>query len=273
MVACMDSNGIEKAALIPTMVEPFLLTGRLKKISNDLLRSSLVYMNPLGRFEYDAFLLDKKGYFHILNEKYRIIQEPDNQTVAEAIEAYPDRFLGWIFVNPAAKDPMTEIEKYASKPGMIGVKAHPFWHRYPISMLDPVAGWCRDNGYPLLIHLGSMRGSGDYKRLPETYPGLKILYAHAGIPYYRKLWDYSKAKKDIYIDLSSPYLNRRLIKMAVDALGPDRCLYGTDGPYGEQARGEDYDYGHIKGMIEGLPLSDRELQKIFSENFESIKKV
>lgn len=273
MVSCMDSHGIDKTALIATMVEPFSLRGQLKKLAGDFLRSSLVYMNPIGRISYDAFMVDKKGYFHILNEKYKITPEPDNNPVVEAIEKYPDRFMGWIFVNPATgKDPVAEIEKFSSNPGVIGAKAHPYWHRYSVDRLDPVAAWCKDHGYPLLIHLGSMRGSGDYQRLPEKYPGLKILYAHAGIPYYKTLWKYIQGKKDVYIDLSSPYLNEKLTRMAVDFLGADKCLYGTDGPYGEQAEGEDYDYGLIKARIDKLPLSEREFGKIFSENFESIRK-
>ena len=62
------------------------------------------------------------------------------------------------------------------------------------------------------------------------------------------------------------------MREAVDFLGADKCLYGTDGPYGQQGSGEDYDYGLIKGWIEALPLSDREFEKIFSENFQGIIK-
>ncbi|MDI6874581.1 MAG: hypothetical protein QME89_09740 [Actinomycetota bacterium] len=72
------------------------------------------------------------------------------------------------------------------------------------------------------------------------------------------------------MDLSSPYLSPGLVRWAVDFLGPGKCLYGTDGPYGEQAPGEDYDYGWIKGWVEALPLSAGEKEMIFSGNFLSI---
>lgn len=273
MLASMETHGIAKTALIPTMVEPFSLAGRAAKSAGDLLRFNLLHFPPLGRFFYDALTLNKRGYFVLLGKKYRIYEKPDNAPVAEAIEKHPDKFLGWIFINPAAdSDPVTEIERWSSHPGMVGVKAHPFWHMYAIERLDAAAGWCREQGYPLLIHLGSRRGSGDYRRLPEKYPGLKVLYAHAGIPYYKELWAYIKDKKDVYIDLSSPYLNQDLVRRAVDFLGADRCLYGTDGPYGEQQMGEDYDYAWIKGWIESLPLAAAEIEKIFSDNFASIAK-
>jgi len=272
MVASMDVNGIGKTALISTMVEPFSLKGTPKKVAGDVMRATLLHANPVGRLVYQS-TLSSKGYFVLLGQKFRIYDEPNNETVADAISKYPDRFLGWIFINPSAgQDTLAEIEKWSSNPAMIGVKAHPFWHRYAVEKLDPAAAWCKENGYPLLIHLGAKGGSGDYRRLPEKFPGLKVLYAHAGIPYYRELWAFIKDKKDVYVDLSSPYVNEDLVKKAVDFLGPEKCLYGTDGPYGEQSEGEDYDYGLIKGWIERLPASSAGLEKIFSANFEAIRK-
>jgi predicted TIM-barrel fold metal-dependent hydrolase len=270
----MEKHGIDKTALIASMVEPFSLREKSKQMANGLMRSALLRARPLGLMLYQSVLV-KEGYFcfSALTRKYRIYDQPDNRAVAEAIERYPDRFLGWIFINPAVdEDAVAKIEEWSANPAMVGVKAHPFWHRYDVALLDPAAAWCREHGYPLLIHLGYKGGSGDYRRLPDKYPGLKVIYAHAGIPYYRALWAYIKDKKDAYVDLSSPYLDQKLVRMAVDFLGPDKCLYGTDGPYGEQSTGEDYDYGWIKGRIESLPLSDAEREKIFSGNFQTIAK-
>lgn len=272
MLACMEKHGIDRAALIPTMVEPFSLAGKMQQAGSGLLRFGLLHAAPAGRFFYGT-LVDGKGNFVLLGKKYRIYDRPDNAPVAEVIKKHPDRFVGWIFVNPAAGgDPVAELEEWCAHPGMIGVKTHPFWHGYPTSSLDPVASWCAQRGYPILIHLGSKGGSGDYRRLPEKYPDLKVLYAHAGIPYYGELWSYIKGKRNVYIDLSSPYLNRELVRGAVDFLGADKCLYGTDGPYGEQGPGEDFDYGSIKGWIESMNLPDKDLAKIFNDNFQGIMK-
>lgn len=273
MLARMDEHGIAKTALVPSMVEPFSLASRAAQSAGDLLRFNLLHLPPAGRFFYDALTLNKKGYFVLLGKKFRIYDKPDNASVAAAIERYPDRFMGWIFINPASDtDPMEEIERWSSNPGMIGVKTHPFWHMYGVERLDAAAAWCRDHGYPLLIHLGSRRGSGDYRRLPEKFPDLKVVYAHAGIPYYRELWAFIRDRKNVYIDLSSPYLNQDLVRKAADFLGAEKCLYGTDGPYGKQPLGEDYDYGWIKGWIENLPARDKELERIFGANFENIRK-
>ncbi|MFW6113373.1 MAG: amidohydrolase family protein [Actinomycetota bacterium] len=273
MLACMDKHGIDKAALIAPANEPFYLSGSwLENNLGKVMRNCLYYANPLGHILYQT-LFDKKGEnVVLLGKKYHIFKKPDNALVAQAVEENLDRLLGWIFINPEAEvDPVVEVERWSTHPGMVGVKAVPFWHDYPVSELDRVASWCREHGCPILMHIGCRGGSGNYRRLPEKYPGLKVIYAHAGIPYFRKLWSYAKDKQGVYVDLSGPgYLDRKFIGEAVDFLGADRCLYGTDGPYGDQSPGEDFDYGLRKAWIESLPLSDRELEKIFHENFEGI---
>ena len=236
----MDANGIGKTALIANMVEPFLVSGLMEKASNALLRNTMLIFNPLGRFFHSAFHLNRKGYVQILWKKYRVNDMPDNGAVFEVVSAYPDRFMGWVYVHASAADgALSEIEKWSSNPGMVGVKAAPFWHRYSYDCLGMAAGRCVEHDAPILIHLVVGTKSGDYQRLPGKFPGLKVIYAHAGMPYYRKLRAYIKDKKDVYVDLSSPYLNQGLIRKAVDSLGPEKCLYGTDGPYGEQSAGED----------------------------------
>lgn len=84
------------------------------------------------------------------------------------------------------------------------MKAHPFWHRYAVRMLDDVAAYCTERNWPLLIHLGGDEERGDYRYLPERHPKLKILYAHAGVPFYQQVWEYVREKHNVFIDLSNP---------------------------------------------------------------------
>jgi len=128
------------------------------------------------------------------------------------------------------------------------------------------AAWCRDNGYPLLVHLGGKRDSGDFRRLPERYPGLKLLYAHAGIPYFKELWSYIRYKENVYVDLSSPTSTRNWSRRPLNSSGLRNAWYGTDGPYQVRPRGPDYDYGLIKGWVENAPLRGGHDQ-VFFENF------
>lgn len=199
---------------------------------------------------------------------FQIHSSPKNEAIFQAIDKNPDRFLGWVFINPLdEKDQVQEFGKWKDHPGFIGVKAHPFWHRYePIELL-PVAEQLSKIGKPLLIHAG-WGSHGNYDVLLKNLPDLKLLLAHAGFPLYSETWNKIKNYKNVYIDLSqSSYLNDRMTKEAVDYLGVEKCLFGTDGPYGVHGNDNLFDYSFIKRRIDKL-FPDKEIKKrLLGENF------
>ena len=167
-------------------------------------------------------------------------------------------------MNPNIPESVEEVEYYLKQPGFIGVKAHPFMHQYSITALDPIAAMCEAKGIPMIIHLSSETDS--YKYLPEQYPKLKIIYAHAGLPFWKKLWKYVKDQPNVYVDTSSDYLTPSIVKKAVNVLGYRKVLYGCDGPYGMKQFNE-YDYGEKKSWIDSLQIPDNQKEYILGKNF------
>jgi hypothetical protein len=53
-------------------------------------------------------------------------------------------------------------------------------------------------------------------------------------------------------------------------MGPERCLYGTDSPYGFHDRDGSYDYGAIRRWVERMPVSAVGRDRIFADNFRRI---
>ena len=92
----------------------------------------------------------------------------------------------------------------------------------------------------MIIHLSSEKDC--YKYLPEQYPKLKIIYAHAGLPFWKKLWKYATDQPNVYVDTSSDYLTPSIVIEAVNVLGYPKVLFGCDGPYGMKQFNQ-YDYG------------------------------
>ena len=74
--------------------------------------------------------------------------------------------------------------------------------------------------------------------------------------------------KNVYVDLcQTSYLNDRTTKRAIEYLGVERCLFGTDGPYGVHGDDGLFDYSFIKRRIERL-YPDKGIQKkLLGENF------
>lgn len=269
LLAQMREHCIDRVALIAPLCDPIRL-GRLGQTFGSAMRRALAGGAPrIGRLLYRSTTW-RSGRVSFLGNGAAIYPRPDNDAVERVMSEHPNQFVGWLFVNPRAASPVEEIERRFRHPGWIGVKAHPFWHRYAVSELDDAASFCQDRGKPMLVHLGAGAGRGDFRRLPQRFPRLKLVYAHAGIPYYRTLWEDMRQRENVFVDLSSPYLDRRLRYEALRALGASRCLYGTDGPYGYLGSDGGYDHGAILRQIERSGLSALDLDRVLGGNFRDL---
>jgi predicted TIM-barrel fold metal-dependent hydrolase len=265
----MKHHDIGKVVLIPPLNTPFKVDWLAIKSTKPFQRSCNSRWQKLGLLLYKA-LVTNNGKYRIGGRLYPIYDNPDNDNVARILQAYPDKFSGWITVNPNTADPLLEVEKRTGEPGWIGVKTHPFMYRHPVRMLDRVASYCAEKGWPLLMHLGADRDRGDFCYLPDRHPNLKVIYAHAGLPYFRDLWDYAKEKQNVYIDFSCSLLDTAILAQAVKALGPEKCLYGSDSPYGYPGADGSHDYSRVLNNIMKMPIPDRDKDKILGENFREL---
>ena len=263
----MDNARVDRIVLIPALTDP------LPHVSETLLQVLRTTLKrratrPLGEAIHRATMRESGVVIGL--ERYSIYPLPDNATLAEVLRAHPDRFLGWIFLNPA-RDPnvLESLERWRHEPGFIGVKLHPHWHDYKTAILGPLLERCQELGLPVLIHLG-FRRRGDFRSMASRYPKLRIIAAHAGFPFYGDLWHYKNAHPNLHVDLSSPYIDEALAREAVAAMGPERCLYGTDAPYGTSEEDGSFDYSAIRGWVERMPCSSRQREAMFGGNFERL---
>lgn len=118
----------------------------------------------------------------------------------------------------------------------------------------------------MLIHLG-FRMRGDVSEICERFPKLKVISAHAGFPFYDALWRFRDRFPNLYVDLSSPYIDEELARAAVRAMGPERCLYGTDAPYGFHSEDGSYDYGEILRWVDRFPISSGDKERMLGPAF------
>jgi predicted TIM-barrel fold metal-dependent hydrolase len=264
----MQKSGIDKVALMGSMIEPFAEPPRfLIHILQLLLENSIA--RGLGKVFVSNFTV--QGDIKIMGKSYPIEKDPDNEKVFDTVKKYPDKFVGWIFVNPrGTKNPLEELEKYKDAKGFIGVKAHPFWHRFSPVELVPVAERLVRIGKPLLIHAG-FGEEGNFEALLKKVPDLRLILAHAGFPGYADTWKKILPFENVYMDLSqTSYTSERITRQAVEMFGPDRLFFGTDGPYGFHGSDHQYDYGFIKRRIEQM-FSDAELKnKLLGKSFSRV---
>jgi predicted TIM-barrel fold metal-dependent hydrolase len=266
MIAQLDARGVDQVALIPSMLDPLPATPEL--LLSALRKLMLSRWHPIAR-KINDLTLTRDGDLRLGRRIYQIYSKPDNETVARAIAAHPDRFLGWIFLNPRAGVGLDELERWRGTPGFLGVKLHPHWHGWDTGAALPIARRCEELGLSILVHLG-FGERGRWKVLADACPRLRIIFAHAGIPHWPRMWDEVRGDKRLWVDVSSPYLDEALVRTAVAAVGPDRVMYGTDAPYGFHTPSGAYDYGAIKGWVERLPVGTADVERMLGGNALSL---
>jgi len=269
LITSMNDAGIERAALIPALCPPITLpiwANSIMPILQWFLHQDGGPLHQIALWIYDN-TVKKNGMVDVFGAEYPIIDNPNNDLVIQAIAKYPQRFLGYVFVNPKGpSDPMNELERLMVKPGIIGVKAHPYWHNYSIELLTTVADYCETNECPMLIHLGT-GDKGDFRLLPERFPKLKVIYAHAGVPYVNQVCEYARENRNVYIDLSgSVFINASMISKAIQKAGPDKCIFGTDGPYFHIDNNR-FNYKRFTQIIKNIGLEPNAYRQIVNDNF------
>lgn len=97
----MDRHKVDRIALIATMNDPFPWNAMAEMMAGTE-RSMLLSRSPDPALGIYRSMVSTEGDFSLLGKKYRVYPIPDNAPVAAAMERYPGRFYGWIFVNPSA---------------------------------------------------------------------------------------------------------------------------------------------------------------------------
>lgn len=163
-----------------------------------------------------------------------------NERVAAAILRHPTKLKGYCFVNPGDERAMEEITQRVRDEGFIGVK---LYNQYTLD--DPVAAPILERALewqvPVLAHAGRLMDPTSRQLQPyisdasrfitvaRRYPGLILIHAHLGGG---GDWEWTlKTLRDaptVYLDTSGSVVDEWMIDRAVQLLGVDRLLFGTD---------------------------------------------
>ena len=112
----MDRHGIDRVALMPALNEPFTVDWFVWKMGGLMRQALRSRWRSLGLRMYGLSVAND-GKFSLLVKRYPIYDNPDNEKVARVMQAHPDKFSGWIAINPRVADPITEIGKWDVQPG------------------------------------------------------------------------------------------------------------------------------------------------------------
>ena len=186
----------------------------------------------------------------------------DQDSVIAAVRAFPQRFYGYMMVNPVAPSAASDVERALASGHIHGLCFFPAMHRYSIqdhravALLDLLAKHPRAIAF---VHCGvlsvgirkklglpspfDMRFSNpiDIHAAALQYPQIRFVIPHFGAGYLREALMLCDLCPNVYLDTSSSnnwmrYEEsnldlRAVFRRALDVAGPKRLLFGTDSSY------------------------------------------
>ncbi len=177
-----------------------------------------------------------------------------NDYILESIARYPERLIGFCSVQPQSYEAaLDEIERCA-KEGIRGVgEIRPDMQLFDPrdeEVMTPFINAVRKHKLMLLSHASEPVGHiypGKGAVTPEvlypfitSYPELTIILAHwgGGLPFYALMPEVREAIKNVFFDTAaSPLLySPQIYEQAVQLVGAERILFGSDYPLLEQGR-------------------------------------
>jgi len=211
----------------------------------------------------DKYGINKSG----LSVLAGVSMTEQNNAVYQAMEKYPDRIIGYAYINPRDPDAINEVNRCLGDLKMKGIKFHSWKHGYypdNCKNLDKVIDTVEKYNVPILTHTGTATLSlpQQWAFVAEKHPNVDFIFAHIG--YYDFGYgciECAKKYSNIYVETSGQHEIPVLEKALVD-LGSEKIIFGSDWPY-------KYVATEIK-KFEVLNLTDEEKKKIFYSNAQKL---
>lgn len=187
-----------------------------------------------------------------------------NNMVADAINKYRDRILGYACINPFEReDIIPELERCFDKLGMTAIKLHPDLSGCPADSRNyiPVYEFAHERKLVIMSH--SFGSAQNLCSIADKYYNVKFIQAHYG-----SAWD-GNSEIDILkairqlsnagLDTAGSGSYAGAFEKTVDFLGEDKLIFGTDAPF--------FDACHQIGNVVFSDIDENAKVKILGDNF------
>ena len=193
-----------------------------------------------------------------------------NQWVAEAMQRFRGRVLGYCYVNPGyGREALDDIRRSVEERGFVGVKLYNEY-RATEPVVWPIVELTIELRVPILHHAGHahyfveeqphISDGGHLAELARRYPEAMLICGHVGGG---GDWEWTiktlRNAPAVYLDTSGSVIDEGVIEMAAHVLGADRLVFGCDMSMTAGV-----------GKLRGANLSAADKQKIFGGNMRRI---
>lgn len=222
----------------------------------------------------------------------------DADSVAKAVALHPSRFVGFFMLDPTRDDAIAYAER-ALDAGLRTICLFPAMHKYALHdervarVFELAASRPRT---ALFVHCGVL-SVGVRKKLGLAspfdirfgnpldlhgvvlkFPDVKIVIPHFGAGLLREALMVASLCPNVLLDTSSsnswikqtPGLTlEQVFRTALDVVGPERLLFGTDSSFFPRGWNRDI-YTAQKAALDSLGIAAADQEKIFAGNFRRL---
>jgi predicted TIM-barrel fold metal-dependent hydrolase len=216
--------------------------------------------------------------------------QDDPGPMGEFVRAAPDRFIGYAFVDPRDPEAPGKLEHQVRECGFRGLKLIATNQAFRASDREVYPLWekASELGIPVLIHYGVSIGYNadmryanplDLQPVLRDFPDLNFILAHFGTGFFREALMLCYQAENIHLDTSSsniwiryqgyPLTLKEVFRLALDAAGPRRVIFGTDSSYFPRGFRRDI-LDEQSAILDGLGLSDEDRQLVMGGNIRRL---
>jgi predicted TIM-barrel fold metal-dependent hydrolase len=196
---------------------------------------------------------------------------PENDRIAAAVWAHPDRLRGFVRVDPwQGEDALRELRRGLDDLGLVGLYLHPFEEQFAANdeIVFPLMAELRERGLPLLLAGGypGFSHPSQIGDLARQFPDVTIIATHGGQLNISGLLladagRMLRANPNVIMETSGIY-REDFIEDTVAELGPERVVFGSNAPYMDQ--------GFEAARVRLAHFDDAAKAAIGSENMQRI---
>jgi len=184
----------------------------------------------------------------------RFMAVPTNfsdEALAAFCARFPARLIGFTSINPDRYQPERKVERAIREYGMRAVKLYPHSGFYPNDpRLTRTYELCSSLGIAVVIHTGPKAVRWQWMKYNQPiyvddvatdFPDLKIVMCHGGYPWTEEFLAIVSLNPNIWVDLTfMDYIERKFhvpdfvestVRRLAELIGPQRLLWGSEGPY------------------------------------------
>lgn len=184
------------------------------------------------------------------------------EELTQIIKGHPDKFYGFgaVPLGLSTEETISWIEKNIISNNLKGVGEFTPGSDEQIAQLEPIFQALEHfPQLPIWVHTFdpvSMNGIKLLMELTKKYPKVSVIFGHMGGYHWMEVIEFAKTVSNAYIDLSGAFA-ALAVRIATTEV-PDKCLYGSDAPYGEPLLS--------KQLIEYVCTDDESKEKILGGN-------